>query len=113
VKRSIVKKPNANKTLEKKRLSVARVNATPVPAPTLKMKPEEIALMQQLAKKEQTTSGNKDPSDLWRLIADGYVTEHSATRGDMSAATYKITGKGRGALKAESHLITEDTGSLP
>ena len=66
----------------------------------LKMTPEELILMQQLAEKEQRMSGNKDPSGLKRLIAAGYVTETPATRGDTSAVVYTITGKGRDALRA-------------
>jgi DNA-binding MarR family transcriptional regulator len=66
----------------------------------VKMTLAEIALMQQLAEKEQRLSGNKDASGLKRLIAAGYVTETPATRGDTSAVVYTITDQGRDALRA-------------
>jgi transcriptional regulator with XRE-family HTH domain len=56
---------------------------------------EEIVLLDQLAQRDQTISGNKPRAGLARLIKFGYVTEESL---NVSDTLYRLTDVGRAIL---------------
>jgi transcriptional regulator with XRE-family HTH domain len=56
---------------------------------------EEIALLEQLAQRDQTISGNKPRAGLARLTKFGYVTEESL---NVSDTLYRLTNIGRAIL---------------
>jgi len=58
---------------------------------------QEIRLLQELEKGEQTISGNRDRQGLRRLVEAGYVIEQIT---NISDTIYTITALGRAALRA-------------
>jgi hypothetical protein len=58
---------------------------------------EELRLLSELTRGEQTISGNRDRSGLRRLVAAGYVTETSL---NLSVTSYVLTPQGMEALKS-------------
>jgi hypothetical protein len=63
----------------------------------LTMTAEEMALMQQLAKGEITTTGNVSDAKWQRLIDVGYISYQIP---NLSSVIYTITEEGREALEA-------------
>jgi hypothetical protein len=67
----------------------------------IKLTDEQIRLLRELEKGEQSISGNNNRDGLTRLIKEKYITEQST---NISTVLYTITDTGRAALHANQKV---------